>query len=158
MLKLHLVSHQSEWCEHLIFNILNRVTILLYGPQVRFHFKVIIHENNIEPSQEGRRLCNIPLVTVSYISLYKEKYFTYQIFIWKFLFLTFIYYSRILSLEWYWIGKKFLAFFSTILFLFFTFKNTTSFQQCVLHYYLGLIAKVLVEKGSLVRRSLGDFN
>ncbi len=36
----------------------------------------------------------------------------------------------------YWVGKKFFAFFSKSFFLFFNLKNTTRFQQCMLHYYL----------------------
>lgn len=36
----------------------------------------------------------------------------------------------------YWLGKKFLSFFLKIFFLFFNIKSTTSFQQCMLHYYL----------------------
>ncbi len=67
----------------------------------------------------------------------------------------FIIYIRSLIL--YWVGKKFFAFFSKKFFLFFNLKNTTSFQQCMLHYYLWLVANALAEKGSHLRRSLETF-
>jgi hypothetical protein len=41
--------------------------------------------------------------------------------------------------------RNFFAFFSKILFLFSNIKNTTSFQQCMLHYYLWLLAKEVEE-------------
>jgi len=47
--------------------------------------------------------------------------------------------------------------FSKIFFCFCNFKKTTSFQQCMIHYYLSLVTNALVWKGSRFRRSPWDF-